>query len=342
MEKIEKLASDIIIKGYIISRNEAEGIFEADFAKLLENAGRICRHFKSNEAKLCSIINAKSGACPEDCKFCAQSVFSKSNIEKYPLRGIEQIEKSYLSAINNGASCFGIVTSGRSLSRSELDKVCSAARKLKGREIPVSVSVGELDETSLEKLKKSGIKRIHHNIESSESFFPSICTTHTFLDKVKSIKKAKQLGFEVCSGVLFGLGESFNQRVEAAFSLRELGVDSVPMNFFNPVPGTALYGIRPLSEEEILRTIAMFRFVLPDKDIRVCGGRETNLKEAQHKIFSAGANGMMIGGYLTTAGRPVAEDLKMIKEIGFKSYRYPTAAAACPPEAEVWRLDDGR
>ena len=180
--------------------------------------------------------------------------------------------------------------------------------------------MGELDERSLKQLKKSGIKKIHHNIETSKSFFPEICTTHTYQDKINCIKKAKELGFEVCSGVLFGLGESFDQRVEAALALRELGVKSVPMNFFNPVAGTVLENVPPLPEEEILRTIAMFRFVLPDSDIRLCGGREVNLTNSQGKIFKAGANGMMVGGYLTTAGRPVQDDHKMIYSAGMSIY----------------------
>ena len=320
MKNIDQMVSAVIDKGYKINSDEAKALFKTDFSELSAGADRIRSKFRSNEVKLCSIVNARSGDCPEDCKFCAQSAHNKAAIEKYPLVGFEAVEAAYRKAIENKASCFGIVTSGKRLSTDEVDTVCAAAEKLKGN-IPVSVSVGELDEASLRKLKKCGIKKIHHNIETSESFFPNICTTHTFRDKINCINKAKELGFEVCSGVLFGLGESFDQRVEAAVSLRELGVDSVPINFYNPVKGTALEGVSPLPEEDILRTIAMFRFVLPDADIRVCGGREVNLKNSQNKIFSAGANGMMVGGYLTTAGRSVEQDHKMIHDAGFSIYR---------------------
>ena len=319
MKNIEQIVIGIIREGYKITSAEADALSQAGLPELLSGADEIRRNFCSNEVKLCSIVNARSGDCPEDCKFCAQSAHNAAVIEKYPLIGFEAVEEAYRKAKKNRASCFGIVTSGKHLSAEELGAVCAIAKKLKGG-IPVSVSVGELDEASLKELKSCGIKRIHHNIETSESFFPNICTTHTFNDKINCINKAKKLGFEVCSGVLFGLGESFAQRVEAAITLRELGVKSVPVNFFNPVAGTVLEKVPPLTEDEILRTIAMFRFVLPDSDIRLCGGREVNLKNSQGKIFQAGANGMMVGGYLTTAGRPVEKDHQMISEAGLSIY----------------------
>ena len=319
MENIEQLAAAVIDQGYKVTFQEAGSLLNADLSELLYGADNIRAHFKAKEVKLCSIVNARSGDCPEDCKFCAQSAHNKADVAKYPLIGFDAVNEAYRKAEKNGASCFGIVTSGKSLSKDEVGKVCAIAEKLRGK-VPVSVSVGELDEESLKRLKKSGIKRVHHNIETSESFFANICTTHSFKDKINCIKKAKKLGFEICSGVLFGLGESFAQRVEAAIALRELGVSSVPMNFFNPVAGTALENVSPLPEEEILRTIAMFRFVLPDSDIRVCGGRELNLKNSQGRIFYAGANGMMVGGYLTTTGRAVEEDHKMIYSAGMSIY----------------------
>ena len=320
MKNIDQLVSAIIDQGNKIPASEANGLLSAGFAELIAGAEKLRSAFRADEVKLCSIVNARSGDCPEDCKFCAQSAHNKASIEKYPLVGFAEAEEAYKKAAANKASCFGIVTSGKRLSKYEFDAVCVIAQNLKGT-IPVSVSVGELDEESLKKLKKCGVNKIHHNIETSESFFPDICTTHSYNDKINCIKNARKLGFEVCSGVLFGLGESFAQRVEAAIALREIGVSSVPMNFFNPVKGTALEKITPLAEEEILRTIAMFRFVLPEADIRVCGGREVNLKNSQGKIFSAGANGMMVGGYLTTSGSSVEQDHKLIADAGLRIYK---------------------
>lgn len=321
MIPMEKLTTDVI-NGYRIKPEEVLAFYGLPLEEILDCAEKIRRAFKDNEIKLCSIVNAKSGECSEDCRFCSQSARSRVVIEKYPLVDLPFIQESFQKAKTNRASCFGIVTSGRSLSDNEIDRISSMVQKLRGGDMGLSVSLGELNERALRKLKKAGIKKIHCNIETAESYFPSICTTHTYRDKVSFIALAKSLGFEICCGVLFGLGENYLQRMEAAFALRELGVDSVPMNFFNPIEGTELANEKPLEVDEILRTIALFRFVLPNKDIRVCGGRETNLGDSQNMIFKAGANGMMVGGYLTTAGREVEKDHKMIFSIGLKIHEH--------------------
>ncbi|MCX5782249.1 MAG: biotin synthase BioB [Elusimicrobia bacterium] len=317
MINLEDIYSKIINDNYRITETEARKIWSSDLSLLLETADKIRKHFKGNEIKLCSIINAKSGNCPENCKFCAQSLHNKAVIEKYPLVDQKKVEEAFESSKRNRASCFGIITSGKRVTEEEIDRICEMAQGLNGTKTDVSVSLGMLSTASLKKIKESGINKIHHNLETAESYFPSICTTHSYLDRLSTVKKAKEMGFEICSGGIFGIGELPEQRIELAFALRKLDVDSIPLNFLNPIKGTRLEKAKPLSQEEILRTIAIFRFILPDKDIKVCGGREVNLKDSQSKIFYAGANGMMVGGYLTTDGRPVEEDIKMIEDQGF-------------------------
>lgn len=311
--------SELIVKGHKITAREAAALPAAGLDELLDGAGRIRKAFKGNEVTLCSIVNAKSGACSEDCRYCAQSGRHKTGARLYPLLEEGELEAAAGRAEADGAACFGIVTSGRGMSPRELGRIEGFIASRTGKGARISCSLGELSPEDLRKLKAAGMRRYHHNLETAESFFPKICTTHTYTDRVRTVKAAKEAGLEVCCGGIIGLGESFAQRIELAFALRELGVDSVPINILNPIPGTPLAGARRLGPEEILRTIAVFRFILPDRDISVCGGRETNLGASQAMIFRAGANGMMVGGYLTTPGRPVEEDLRMIKELGLEA-----------------------
>jgi biotin synthase len=316
MSNATKLAEEVI-SGYRISRQEAEALFEAETITLFTGADRIRERFKGKKVNLCRIINAKSGSCSENCSFCAQSINHKTRIEKYPLVSSAEITAAVKEAVENHAGCFGIVTSGNSMPESEIDKICASVEQLKGSGIKISASIGKLDIARLTKLKKAGLKRFHHNIETAESFFPNICTSHTYADRIATAKAAKQAGLELCCGGLFGLGETRAQRVEFGFALKELDADSVPLNFLNPVEGTPLAGQKPLSPEEILKSIAVMRYILPEKDISVCGGREVNLCDLQSWIFFAGANGMMTGNYLTTSGRGARQDLKMIEDLGF-------------------------
>jgi len=306
-----------IVNGRRLLPAEANLLWDSDPIGLFLGADRIREHFKKKKINICNIINAKSGSCPEDCSFCAQSARHGAQVEKYPLADSLKIGEALDSAEKNRAGCFGIVTSGRRLSESEIDRVVEFVSANRGREIKLSASLGEIGEESFIKLKNGGLKRFHHNIETAESHFPKICRTHTFADRVKTAKAAKKAGLELCSGGIFGLGETRAQRVEFAFTLKELDADSIPLNFLNPVAGTPLAGAEPLSCEEILKSIAVTRYILPEKDISVCGGREVNLRDLQSWIFFAGANGMMTGNYLTTPGRGAAQDLKMISDLGF-------------------------
>ena len=266
----------------------------------------------------CSIINAKSGLCPEDCSFCSQSVHHETNIEIHPLVDSSQILNAALNAVGNGAREFSIVTSGKGLTgRKELEVISTSIREMKGKVlIERCASLGIMDKESLRLLKDSGLQSYHHNLETARSFFPEVCTTHDYDEDVKAVRVAKELGFRVCCGGIFGLGESWEQRIEMAFTLRELDVDSIPINFLNPIKGTKMEGTNYLTPMECLKIIALYRCVHPKRDIFICGGREVNLRDLQSMMFLAGANGTMVGNYLTTSGRPAEDDLTMIRDLG--------------------------
>ena len=273
--------------------------------------------------RLCSIINARSGACREDCAFCAQSAHYSTGIRSYPLLDSQALAEEARKAVQAGAGEFSMVTSGPAPgSEKEITVLEEALEKM--REMPLSfrrcASLGRIGQEQLRRLKKAGLDCFHHNLEASGSFFPQICTTHTHAERVETVKMAKACGLRICSGGIFGMGEEPADRVALAMELKELGVDSIPLNFLHPIPGTPLENASYLTPEDCLRIIAMFRLVLPDKDIVVCGGREKNLRDLQSMIFCAGANGLLIGNYLTTAGRDVAADLRMLEDLGLEPY----------------------
>lgn len=305
-----------IVAGKEISKEEALLLFNFEIEDLCYAATKIRKKYKGDKVKICSIINAKSGQCGEDCKFCAQSAHNKTEVEVYPLIESVKIASSADKALEN-AACFGIVSSGNYLNEKETDSLCDMFKRYKNVE-KLSVSIGRLSDENLLKLKNAGIIKVHHNLETSGEFFPKICTTHSRDERINTIKRAKALGFKICSGGLFGIGESLRDRIELAFTLKSLDVDSVPMNFFIPVKGAALEGAKPLLPAEILKIIALFRLILQKQDIIICGGRETNLRDLQSMVFFAGANAVMSGGYLTTAGRNVETDLKMINDLGME------------------------
>jgi biotin synthase len=275
------------------------------------------RHFGS-KVELCWIINAKSGDCGQDCAFCSQSARHKTDIPRYPLVSADDMVESSRKAAKAGAYGFGIVTSGDCISTTkELDTICEAVERIKKEGlVNPDASLGRLTPYMARQLKAAGLVRYHHNLETSEGFFPKICTTHSYDDRVNTVRIAKEAGLEVCCGGLFGIGETVSDRIDLAFMLKELDVDSVPLNFLIPIAGTPLEDATPLTANEILMTIAVFRIVLPDKQIKVCAGREISLRERQRQIFQAGASGMMVGGYLTQGGNSPREDLKMLDELG--------------------------
>jgi biotin synthase len=277
------------------------------------------RAFKHN-VSLCSIVNAKSGLCPEDCSFCAQSAHHATSVAQYPLLDEQTLLDGARAAAANGSGCYGIVTSGSGIrSGEELDRICRVIRQIRSEGlIAPGASLGTLDQFSVQALKEAGLVTYHHNLETSRSFFPNICSTHDYEDDVATVRMAKQAGLRVCSGGLFGLGESMAQRVELALTLRELDVDSVPINFLDPVEGTPLSGSNNLSPLECLHSIALFRLILPQAHITICGGREKNLRDLQSWVFMAGASGIMTGNYLTKEGRQPRDDRQMIADLGLQ------------------------
>ena len=315
-----QIITDKVLAGGSVTVDEAlelSAVSGSDRYLLFAEAARIRDHFVGTTVNLCSIINAKSGRCAENCAFCAQSSAHSTNIAVYPLVDEEEMVSCAKSAELNGARCYGIVTSGTGIQAGdELDRICRTVRRIRQEtSIEPSCSLGLMDYDTSLKLKDAGMVTYHHNLETARSFFPSICTTHDYEDDVETIKSAKRAGLKVCCGGIFGLGESFAQRIEMAVTLRELAVDKVPMNFLDPVVGTRLENAAFLTPMECLKTVAIYRFMLPSKGITVCGGRDTNLRELQSWIFLAGASGMMTGNYLTKPGRSPEMDRQMLTDL---------------------------
>jgi biotin synthase len=311
-----------ILDGGSLSREEALSLTELsgpDIFALFASANKITHHFRGNAVGLCSIINAKSGACSEDCSFCAQSAKNKSKVEVYPLLDKELVIQKAREAKILGVKRFSIVTSGRKISGKELLRTAEMISGIRNLGLLPCASLGLLGEDELLTLKRAGLDRYHHNLEASAGFFSSICGTHSYADKVRTINAALSAGVTVCSGGIFGMGETWRDRVEMAFALRELDVDSVPINFLIPIDGSALGRREMLHPFEALKIVSLYRFVLPGKEIRICGGRTQVLGELHSMVFLAGADGMITGNYLTTLGRSPEDDLKLMKTYGLKS-----------------------
>jgi len=299
-----------------MNTKKIDKLLEMPLSELIARADKVRRRYAGSGLELCNIMNAKSGSCDQDCKFCAQSARHSTGAAVYPLKGKEEMLRMAMQAREIGAHRFDIVTSGDALTRSDLSAICEAISQIR-KEVGIDMcaSLGTLDEEAFEALKKAGLSRYHHNIETSPSYFKKITTTHTFQDRVKTIKAAKRCGLQVCSGGIIGMGETMKDRVDMALCLKELRVDSVPLNVLVPIKGTPLESIGPVSCVDVIRTIAIFRMILKDKIIKVAAGRESALKDFQAMAFMAGANGMLIGGYLTIRGRAVDEDRRLSKEI---------------------------
>jgi biotin synthase len=312
----ERLQETISIdKEHALELSRAEGL---DIFKLFYLANLTRINNRGNKVDLCSIVNAKSGACPEDCSFCAQSVHSRTDVKAYPLIAEEKILEAAVSAKKFGAKRFCVVTSGRKVSGKEIENICSFVSNIKNLGLLPCATLGMLSLSELEMLKEAGLHRYHHNLETSEAFFKEICTTHTFREKIKVIEAAKSLSLSVCSGGIFGIGESWEDRIDMAFALKDLRVNSVPINFITPVYGTPLGDTELLNPMEALKIISIYRLILPESEIRICGGRPNTLRDLNSFIFMAGADGLLIGNYLTTSGRNPEDDLQMIKDTGLE------------------------
>ena len=319
--KLVDTVEEKILAGGRILKDEAEELLETPdeyVLRLLAAADHIRIHFKGWKFDSCSLINARSGRCGENCAFCAQSGHYDTDCETYDLRSTDQVLEAARSAREAGASRFCTVTSGGALSPREFDTLIESLQRVKDEvQIKLDASLGFLDDERVEQLKQAGVTRYNHNLETAREYFPKICTTHTFDQRVDTVRKALSNGLSACCGGIMGMGETPSQRIDLAFTLAELGVDCVPINILNPRPGTPLEGLLPPEPVEILKTVALFRLILPGATIKIAGGREKNLGDFQGTALRSGANGMIIGGYLTTGGRAVEDDLRMVRQAGF-------------------------
>lgn len=311
-----------ITSGGSILRAEAEQLLtipDEYVMALAAAADRLRIHFKGYNFDSCSLINAKSGRCSEDCIFCAQSGKHDTTCESYGLRSNDEITRAAVSAYRWGATRFCTVTSGGALSDKDFDSLVGALENLKKEvDIHLDASLGFLSDDRVDKLLSAGVTRYNHNLETSRENYPNICTTHCFEQRVETVRKVLNSGLSACSGGILGLGETGVQRLDLAFTLAELGVDCVPINILNPRPGTPLENAIPPGPLEIIKTVAIFRFIIPKATIKIAGGREQNLGDFQGLALRSGANGMIIGGYLTTSGRKVEDDLKLIAQAGYQ------------------------
>ncbi len=312
-----------VLSGIALSFSEAmalTSIDRADLPLLMATANKVRAEFCGDAVDTCEIVNARSGNCSEDCRFCAQSAHHRAAIVTHPLLDEAALLAAAKTAESDGARRFSIVTSGAGMQDDEdFPRVLAAIKQIRQETgvIPCC-SLGVLDDGHFAALKEAGITRYHHNLETAESFYPAICTTHSWRERVETVNRAKTAGLEVCSGGIIGMGESWRQRIELALTLRELDVDSVPVNILNPVPGTALEGQPPLPPLEIFQTLALFRLLLPTKTIRYAGGREAALGDLVPLGLLAGVNGMLIGNYLTTTGRGADRDIAAARGLGLK------------------------
>ena len=312
-----------VLRGGEISRQEALELFHletsADIFDLLAWANRIRAHFKGNKIHLCSIVNVKAGGCPENCRFCAQSAAYETDSPRYGLIDGESVRAAADEAQANGVTALGLVAAWRGLEEGQvLDEIYRQLEELKGSgKVRPDASLGMIkSQKAADRLKASGLECYNHNLETSRRFFPNVCSTHSYEERVQTIQHLKTAGIKICSGGILGMGETREDRCDLAFALKELGVDIVPINILNPIAGTPFAGQEPLAPLEALKSIACFRFILPRKEITVAGGRTVNLRDLQPLIFMAGASALMVGNYLTTLNQPVEKDLQMIKDLG--------------------------
>jgi biotin synthase len=312
-----------VLDGNKISRDEAMRlILSDDLITLSRCANEITRKFNGDVVDVETLINAKSGRCPEDCSFCAQSSFYDNNtgINKYPLLPKQIILEQAKKAKEEGSSSFCLVCAYRSPPQKDFEQICQTIKEIKANLlIDVNVSLGFMTKERAKKLKDLGVKRYNHNLETAESYFSQICRTHDFIDRVNTAKIVKEEGLELCCGGIIGMGETVQQRVELGLALQSLQPDEVPLNILIPREGTPFSNYKTISTEEVIKTIATFRFLMPKSIIKIAGGREVHLKKDDKTVLKAGANGIITGGYLTTTGNKAEEDIKMIKEIGLKS-----------------------
>lgn len=318
-DRIEQLGKSVL-GGHLITRDEARELARVegdDLYDLFYWANKIRIRFVGRQVKFCSIVAAKVGNCSEDCGYCSQSKHHKTHVAPSRLT-VEEMTGAMEQALSNGANSFGIVNSGRGPTDAELDWLEPFYKNaVENGKIRPCATLGELTDENAARLKAMGVLRINHNLETSRRNFPNVVSTHTYEDRVRTIRVAKKHGLSVCSGGIFGMGDDWEDRIDMALALRELGADVVPINFLNQIPGTSLYGKNnDLTPMEALHIIAMYRFLLPDKELKIAGGREKILRDLQSWIFFAGGSSFLIGNYLTTFGRSAQQDHQMLADLG--------------------------
>lgn len=300
------------------TKEELLKLYEKPLEELIEISSKITKDNFDNTVEACSIISAKTGECSENCKYCAQSKHNHAEIECHPLMDVETVKKAALSAKENGATRFCIVTSGRVPVGKDFENILSMIKEVASIDgLHCCASLGLLSEEQIKQIKEAGVERYNHNINTSENYHSQICTTHNFKDRVNTVKMVQKYGIEACCGVIIGMGETREDRVDMALSLREINPKTVPINFLNPIKGTPLENFEDkIDEEEILKTICIFRIALPKALLRYAGGRTTRLSEYNQALgIKAGINSLLVGNYLTTAGSKAEEDKEMLKEL---------------------------
>ena len=302
-----------------ISLEEARALMLMETSTLAKGANILTRKFNGPIVDIESLVNAKSGSCPEDCSFCAQSSFYNTGINKYQLLPVEKLIEHARNAKNEGSKSFCLVCAYRSPPEKDFEQICEAISQIKNSiDIDVNVSLGFMTLQRAKRLKSLGVKRYNHNLETAKSYFSKICTTHDYLDRINTAKIVKEAGLELCCGGIIGMGESQEQRLELAFALAELHPDEVPINILISRKGTPLMNNNHLTNNDIIKTIAIWRFILPKTILKIAGGREVYFEDNGKYALRAGANGIISGGYLTTGGNKQNKDLEMIREIGLE------------------------
>ncbi len=315
-QELKKLTDEIIEGRRLGPRDQLDFLQYSDRKLLSMYADRLREHFSGAHTDLCAVINGKSGKCGENCKFCAQSAHHHTSCDVHPLLSVKEILEAAIEHEREGVNRFAVVTSGRGPSADDFEKILEIYRTLKEKTgIGLCASLGFLTAEEFRRLHEAGVTRYHNNLETGRYFFPMICTTHTFDDKVANIRRAQAAGLSVCSGGIIGMGETFRDRMDMALTLEELGIRSIPINVLTPIPGTPLAHLEALSADEILRTVAMFRFINPEADIRLAAGRKL-LGGGGISAFRGGASAAITGNMLTTTGMTTRQDREMLKEAG--------------------------
>jgi biotin synthase len=316
-----QVLADRSLQGIIPEREEMKAVLNASdeqIPELVSAAFRVRHHYFGKRVQIHMLQNAKSGLCPEDCHYCSQSAVSEAPIDRYPFLSKEQLLESAKRAKAAGAVRFCIVNSGRGPTDKEIREIVGVVREIKSQvSINICCSLGLMVEDKVQALKEAGVERINHNLNTSERHHPNICTTHTYRDRVATVNSVKSVGLSSCCGGIVGMGETDEDIMDLALSLRELGVDSIPLNFLHPIDGTPFGGLNHLTPQRCLKILCLFRFVNPDKELRVGGGRELNLRSLQPLALYP-ANSLFVNGYLTTAGQEASETHRMIADLGFE------------------------